>query len=137
MPVSASEHAFPIPSYQDLVNDPPTAWDKRTGEYDEDISGEQVLEKIVEMSRESTGGFKLVESAIVKACRYPSVIEIREPSAIRNPTAIEALNSLLDHNQSTTTVEGELVKCHPDTVFILTTVFANKTVAKWTIQDRF
>ena len=121
VPVSADETSFQIPSYMDLVNDPATAWYKLTGEYDEDATGQDVLNRLVMMSKESAGGFKLVESSIVTACRYPSVIEIQEPSAIRNPTAIEALNSLLDGNQSITTVDGEVVRCDPNTIFILTT----------------
>ncbi len=121
VPVSAGETNFQIPSYMDLVNDPATAWYKLTGEYDEEASGQDVLDRLVQMSKESVGGFKLVESSIVTACRYPSVIEIQEPSAIRNPTAIEALNSLLDGNQSITTVDGEVVRCDPNTIFILTT----------------
>lgn len=121
VPVSAGEVTFQIPSYMDLVNDPATAWYKLTGEYDEDATGQDVLDRLVQMSKESAGGFKLVESSIVTACRYPSVIEIQEPSAIRNPTAIEALNSLLDGNQSITTVDGEVVHCDPNTIFILTT----------------
>ena len=120
IPASASSSDFQTPSFMDLINDPPTAWYKMTGEYREDVEGQEVLEKMVELSRGTAGGFKLVESAIVEACRYPSVLEIQEPSAIRNPTAIEALNSLLDGNQSITTVEGEVVKCHPETIFILT-----------------
>lgn len=120
IPATGEPH-IDLPTYMDLVNDPSTAYCTLTGVYDEDITGEEVLRELVRQASAKNRNFVEVESELVKACRYPSVIEIQEPTMISRPGVLSALNALLDDAGTITSITGETIHCNPHTVFILTT----------------
>lgn len=120
------------PSFEDIRMDPPTAYFKLTGEYNEDITEDEVYEKLIEVigskapmeedpEKEKKQGFKYVDTPLVNAIRYGYCCEIQEPSIIANPGVLVGLNSLLDRCNAITLPTGEKIGRHPDTVIIVTT----------------
>lgn len=134
LPDVEEKHApFPkeYPSFQDIMLDPATAYQKLTGKYDEEVSEDVVYQKLVdtifEESRSQLAGqpshqnFKYVDTPLVEAIRYGYVIEIQEPTVIANPGVLVGLNSLLDRCNSVFLPNGEVISRHPDTTIIVTT----------------
>jgi len=118
------------PTFEDIRLDPATAYEKLTGIYDENVTGDEVYSKLVEkihddiINGQDNGekqSFRYVDTALVNAIRYGWVCEIQEPSIIANPGVIVGLNSLLDNCKSVTLPTGEIIHRHPDAVLIVTT----------------
>ena len=119
------------PSLLDIQMDPPSAYKKLTGIYDESVTDDAVYNKLLEVMEqdiralvsENASGqrFRYVESPLVKAIRNGYVIEIQEPTVIANPGVLVGLNALLDRCASITLTSGEVVHRHPDTLVIITT----------------
>ena len=111
--------------------DPPSAYCKLTGDYDETVTENEVYEKLLEAMEEDAkaqandnkGGqrFRYVETPLITAIRKGYVIEIQEPTVIANPGVLVGLNALLDRCASITLTTGEVIHRHPDTVIIITT----------------
>lgn len=129
-----SSHTDSFPSLEDIQMDPPSAYFKLTGEYDETVTEAAVYDKLVEVitlqaqanldskdSRPSGQQFRYVETPLIQAIRKGYVIEIQEPTVIANPGVLVGLNGLLDRCASVVLPTGEIVKRHPDTVVIVTT----------------
>lgn len=120
-----------FPSFQDIVLDPSTAYEKLSGIYDENISEEDVYQKLIESIMEkmkeqsndnsATQHFKYVDTPLVEAIRNGYLCEIQEPNVIANPGVLVGLNSLLDRCQSVFLPNGEIIERHPDTVIVVTT----------------
>ena len=116
-----------LPTFEDISMDPPTAYARMTGEYDESVTEDQVYEKLIETIRSQeceksdTVHYRYVESDFVRAMRNGWVIELQEPSVIANPGVLVGLNAALDDTGTVTLPTGEVVKRHPDTVFVITT----------------
>lgn len=119
------------PTFEDIQMDPPSAYYKLTGEYDDNILESQVYDKLVEVIKkeahneagsESQGQkFRYVDTPLVRAIRNGYLIELQEPTVIANPGVLVGLNSLLDRCASITLPTGEIVKRHPDTIVVVTT----------------
>lgn len=119
------------PTFMDLQMDPSSAYEKLTGTYKDDVSEDEVYQKLLEVmdadakadaSKESTGQrFRYVETPLIEAIRNGYVIEIQEPTVISNPGVLVGLNALLDRCASITLTTGEVIHRHPDTVVIITT----------------
>lgn len=118
------------PTFQDIMLDPATAYQKMTGIYEPTISVEDVYQKLIESisnnvqdhsSGDAQQKFKYVDTPLVEAIRYGYLIEIQEPTVISNPGVLVGLNSLLDRCDSILLPNGEVVKRHPDTVVVVTT----------------
>lgn len=120
------------PSLMDIQMDPPSAYYKLTGQYEESITEDKVYDKLVEVitlktrqEQESTssGGqhFRYVETPLIQAIRNGYVVEIQEPTVIANPGVLVGLNGLLDRCASVALPTGEIVRRHPDTVVVVTT----------------
>ena len=119
------------PTFEDIQMDPPSAYYKLTGIYDENILEAQVYDKLLEVIKaeaqheagsESQGQrFRYVDTPLVRAIRNGYVIEIQEPTVIANPGVLVGLNSLLDRCASITLPTGETIQRHPDTVVVVTT----------------
>lgn len=117
-----------FPSLQDFLMDPASALAIISGSYQKDIEQEMAFQEILsnayhkgyEKSKKEKD-FTLVESAIVQACREPSVLEIQEPAMIENSGTLTKLNGLLDDSRCTDLLNGETIVRHPDTIIILTT----------------
>ncbi len=119
-----------LPSFDDIRMDPSSAYERLTGEYDEEIDENDVYDKLIEVihskanensNTEKKQGFKYVETDFVKALKLGCVIEIQEPTVIANPGVLVGLNSLLDRCNGITLPTGERIDRHPETVVIVTT----------------
>lgn len=119
------------PTFLDLQMDPSSAYEKLTGIYKDDVSEDEVYQKLLEVMEtdaraESKGAstgqrFRYVETPLVEAMKNGYVIEIQEPTVISNPGVLVGLNALLDRCASITLTTGEVIHRHPDTVVIITT----------------
>ena len=124
-----------LPTFDDIRFDPPTAYEKLCGVYDEEITEDAVYDKLVEViaqntrkeqmesapDKESHQRFRYVDTPFVQAMRYGYVVELQEPSIIANPGVLVGLNSLLDRCAAITLPTGEKITRHPDTVVVVTT----------------
>lgn len=118
-----------LPKISDITMHPPSVYMMLTGEYDEEKTEDDVLQKLIEiavgnlMEKEETPGQRIryVDTPLVEAIRHGYVCELQEPSCIANPGVLVGLNSLLDNCQVITLPTGERVKRHPDTVIVVTT----------------
>lgn len=119
------------PTFQDIQMDPPSAYKKLTGIYDENITDAAVFDKLLEVmeadaltrtGNQNTGQFfRYVETPLITAIKKGCVIELQEPTVIANPGVLVGLNALLDRCASIQLVTGETIKRHPDTVIVVTT----------------
>lgn len=119
------------PTLMDIQMDPPSAYKKLTGIYDESVTDEAVYSKLLEVMEQdakdlvkenATGQrFRYVETALITAIRNGYLIEIQEPTVIANPGVLVGLNALLDRCASVTLTTGEVIHRHPDTVVVVTT----------------
>lgn len=119
------------PTLMDIQMDPPSAYKKLTGIYDEGITDAEVYDKLLEIMEQdakelatenATGQrFKYVETPLINAIRNGYLIEIQEPTVIANPGVLVGLNALLDRCASITLTTGEVIHRHPDTVVVITT----------------
>lgn len=119
------------PSFTDIQMDPPSAYKKLTGIYDEAVTDAEVYKKLLEVMEQdaralaaenATGQkFRYVETPLIQAIRNGYLIEIQEPTVIANPGVLVGLNALLDRCASITLTTGEVIKRHPDTVVVITT----------------
>ncbi len=131
MPVTeSSKIRGEYPTFEDIRMDPSTAYFKLTGEYCEEISENDVYNKLLEVIAENTRAekednntqkFQYVESPLIKAMKYGYLCEIQEPTVISNPGVLVGLNSLLDGCGSIVLPTGEKIKRHKDTVIVITT----------------
>ena len=124
-----------LPTFDDIRFDPPTAYEKLCGVYDEEITEDAVYEKLLEViaqntrkeqtestpEKESRQRFRYVDTPFVQAMRHGYVVELQEPSIIANPGVLVGLNSLLDRCAAITLPTGEKIMRHPDTVVVVTT----------------
>lgn len=118
-----------LPKISDITMHPPSVYMMLTGEYDEEKTEDDVLQKLIEIAvgnlveKEETPGQRIryVDTPLVEAIRHGYVCELQEPSCIANPGVLVGLNSLLDNCQVITLPTGERVKRHPDTVIVVTT----------------
>ena len=118
-----------LPKISDITMHPPSVYMMLTGEYDEEKTEDDVLQKLIEIAvgnlveKEETPGQRIryVDTPLVEAIRHGYVCELQEPSCIENPGVLVGLNSLLDNCQVITLPTGERVKRHPDTVIVVTT----------------
>ena len=118
-----------LPKISDITMHPPSVYMMLTGEYDEEKTEDDVLQKLIEIAvgnlveKEETRGQRIryVDTPLVEAIRHGYVCELQEPSCIANPGVLVGLNSLLDNCQVITLPTGERVKRHPDTVIVVTT----------------
>jgi len=119
------------PTLVDIQMDPPSAYKKLTGDYDETVSESEVYDKLLEVMERDTKAliaenatgqrFRYVETPLITAIRYGYLIEIQEPTVIANPGVLVGLNALLDRCASITLTTGEVIHRHPDTIVVITT----------------
>lgn len=119
------------PTFQDIMLDPAGAYEKLTGNYDENITEEAVYKQLIDTifeemhefyaSKTSQQHFRYVDTPLVEAIRNGYLIEIQEPTVIANPGVLVGLNSLMDRCNCVFLPNGETVKRHPDMVIVVTT----------------
>ena len=128
MPVTESKTIkAEYPTFEDIRMDAATAYFKLTGVYTEEITEDEVYNKLLEViasdakATDNKQQFTYVESPLVQAMRQGFLIELQEPTVISNPGVLVGLNSLLDTCGAVTLPTGERVERHPDTVVVVTT----------------
>ncbi|EOS38425.1 hypothetical protein C808_02626 [Lachnospiraceae bacterium M18-1] len=119
------------PTFQDIMMDPATAYQKLTGTYDENVDEDTVYQKLIDTifeemhdhyaRQDSHQKFKYVDTPLVEAIRYGYLVELQEPTVIANPGVLVGLNSLLDRCNSVFLPNGEVIQRHPDTTIVVTT----------------
>ncbi len=119
------------PTFQDIMLDPATAYEKLTGTYDESVTEDMVYQKLIDTifdemheyykNQSSHQKFKYVDTPLVEAIRNGYLLELQEPTVIANPGVLVGLNSLLDRCNSVFLPNGEIINRHPDTTIIITT----------------
>lgn len=119
------------PSFQDIMLDPATAYQKLTGIYDEEVTEDVVYKQLIDTifdemhahykNQSSHQKFKYVDTPLVEAIRHGYLVELQEPTVIANPGVLVGLNSLLDRCNSVFLPNGEVIKRHPDTTIVVTT----------------
>lgn len=118
-----------LPSTEDIVNDPVSAYEVMYGHRPEGIPDEgAIIEDMIKRVMEhiiSMGGgksFRYVESGLIKAAKYGYGFEIQEIGMVLRPGVTVGLNALLEtgHNSYITLPTGEVIKKHPDCTFIFT-----------------
>ena len=104
MPVTGTrKEQTEYPTFEDIRMDASTAYYKLTGMYNEEITEDEVYEKLLEViasdvRAEENGEkqqFTYVESPLIRAMRHGYVLELQEPTVISNPGVLVGLNSLL------------------------------------------
>ena len=116
-----------IPTLADIHEDPVGAYYNMTGEFNAEITEEDVKTEIERMAREKEENkknekeFRYVYTPLIEAIKNGYVIEIQEPTVISKQGVLVGLNSLLDNCKTIKLMTGEVIERHPDTVIILTT----------------
>ncbi|GKT03874.1 AAA family ATPase [Furfurilactobacillus entadae] len=64
--------------------------------------------------------YQFYPSEIVRAVQHGYLLEIQEPTVIRDASVLVALNAVLEPNGTLETLQGQIPR-HPDTVVVLTT----------------
>ena len=129
VPVSAIQANYELPTFMDIQIDPPTAYQMLTGAYLEDVTEEEVYQKLIACIRHQVSSensqhgpqYRYQESTLMEAMRMGYLIEIQEPSVIQKQGVLVGLNSLLDDCEEIVLATGEVISRHPDTVVIFTT----------------
>lgn len=116
-----------LPNTDDIVNDPSSAYTQMYSTSPERTPDEGAL--ILEMMKRVTkymtshqGGFRYVESGLIKAIRLGYAFEIQEIGAVLRPGVAVGLNALLESGGDPyiQLPTGEVVKKHPDCTIIFT-----------------
>lgn len=112
-----------MPTFEDIANDPETAYEMLTGEKKSDITCEACLLAYAQAyaaKQSNAPKFKLVESDYVKGLSRGWIVEIQEPSVIMNGGVLTGLNEF-DHIGSVIPMpDGSYRRRHKDAVVIYT-----------------
>ncbi len=116
-----------IPSFEDVTDDYEGVYKKLFGKepegFDPNVCYTEIFRR---MAKEGSNGkdFVFVPSEIVKALANGYCVEIQEPTVVKRPETLVALNALLEDNDSEavfTLITGETIHRHKDAVVIFTT----------------
>ena len=116
-----------VPTVAEIDEDPVGAYYNMTGDFNDEITAEEVKTEIERMAREkeekkkNEKEFRYVDTALIEAIKKGYLIEIQEPTVISKQGVLVGLNSLLDNCKAIKLITGEVIERHPDTVIILTT----------------
>ncbi len=124
-----------LPDLDDMDYDPAGVYQALTGTEKADASSQDcmsvVLERVtakiqqlctVKPETASAGqSYTYMETDFIRALKYGYLVEIQEPTTIMQPGVLVGLNSLLEQKGDITLPTGEVIRCHPDTVVVITT----------------
>lgn len=116
-----------MPTLAEINDDPVGAYYNLTGEFNDEVTADDVKSEIERMTKERAENkkkekdFKYVDTPLIEAIKNGYVIEIQEPTVISKQGVLVGLNSLLDNCKAIKLITGEVIERHPDTVIILTT----------------
>lgn len=123
-----------LPTIDDIQFDLENSYYRLTGETELPV-GMDVMEcisilfkkqmdymKNIQKSKQSGNDFTYIPSELVKGLKYGWVVEIQEPTVIRQAGVLAGLNDILDIESGIVQLPtGEIFKRHPDAVIICTT----------------
>ncbi len=109
-------------SFEEIAYDPEGAWLKMTGEEKPAVTDAECFAKAMELAAKSssTPRYKLVVSDYVKALQNGYIVEIQEPSRIRDAGVLVGLNEFDKQNAVIPLVDGSYCKRHPDAMVFYT-----------------
>lgn len=120
VPVTNKVHANAnLPTMDDMIFDPDTAYQQITGETKENVSYAECLTAYAEVfAQQSSNGprFKLVESPLVRAMKNGWICEVQEMSRIRDSGVMVGLNELDRADAMIPLADGTFVKRHPNAI---------------------
>lgn len=110
-----------LPTFTEIECDPSGAYEKLTGTYLPDVSGDEVFAEL--LKRVGSGGgntvrYKLVESNYVKALRKGYIVEIQEISRIKDPGVLVSLNEYDRAGAVIPLANGNYAKRHPNALVV-------------------
>lgn len=119
-----------LPSTEDVVNDPVSAYEQVYGKKPSGICDEgkiivEMIDRVMKHIAKSGGNgksFTYVESGLIRAARLGYGFEIQEIGCVLRPGVAVGLNALLETgaNSYITLPTGETIKKHPDCTFVFT-----------------
>ena len=116
-----------IPTIGEIEEDPVGAYYNMTGDFNLEITAEDVKNEIERIAKEKEDkkknekDFRYVYTPLIEAIKNGYCIELQEPTVISKQGVLVGLNSLLDNCKAIKLITGEVIERHPDTVIILTT----------------
>lgn len=116
-----------LPSANDMSMDPVLAYQEITGLYKADATATDCMTAAFNLAQKSidvSGGqqkFKFVPGQLIYAMKNGGVWGFDEVTLPQNPGVVPALNPAMDNTQSITLPTGEIIKRHPDCIFVGTT----------------
>ena len=112
------------PSVAQMDIDPEGSFQKIAGYYKSNVTEQDcLLAMMADMAYNSDffkSMFDSVESPIADAARNGKVCELAEANIVQNPGVLASLNSLFDRTRMLRLSNGEVIRRHPDSVYIIT-----------------
>lgn len=147
------EKALGLPSHLECYYNPDEAWEKMTGEKRNQVDPVDALDKataiasmewqrLIKLVKGKKGDkeveYKYYPSEIVRAFKYGYLLEIQEPTMIKDAGLLTVLNSALEMDGSINLATG-MVKRHPDFICVATTNrgYAGCKSLNESFRDRF
>lgn len=129
--MNLEEELAKLPGSLEIQFDPVSTYEKLTGIKDESITEFEVLEEVNRRAIELAKTYKpsnpseityaFYKSEIVKALENGWLLEIQEPTCIRNPSVLSCLNDIMNSEAGViNTLLGPIYR-HPDAIVIYTT----------------
>lgn len=117
----------PMPTFDDMANDPEYAFQMITGEERENATSEDCLKAYAEAVAADKSGiskpknpFKIVESDFVRALVKGYIVEVQEFSRIRDSGTLVGLNNFNEPGSVIPLVDGRHVRRHPNALCVWT-----------------
>lgn len=116
-----------MPSVEDFSMDPVYTYEELTGEKKSDATSLDCMAAAFTKASQQTATpsgqqrFKFVPGQLITAMKFGGVWGFDEVTLPQNPGVVPALNPAMDATQSITLPTGEIVRRHPDCIFVGTT----------------
>ena len=124
IPDSGADEGRDLPTFDDIMYDPESAYEAMTGEYREGVSCQEAMEEYGKAcaARRGDGSarFRLVESNYVRALKNGYICEIQEISRIRDPGTLVSLNEYDRAGARIPLADGSFTERDPDAVVVYT-----------------
>ncbi len=126
-PLGLSEILNGVTHLDDILMDPEASYEAITGNKKPGVSDMDCISAAFKKAAHALNGdngqqrFRFVPGQLVLAMKYGGVFGLDEVNLPQNPGVLPALNSAMDGTQSITLPNGEIVKRHPNCIFVSTT----------------
>lgn len=116
-----------LPSAEEMSMDPVLAYEEITGNKKADATPIDCMSAAFSLAQKSLNAstgqqrFKFAPGQLIRAMRDGGVWGLDEVTLPQNPGVIPALNPAMDNTQSITLPTGEVIRRHPDCIFVGTT----------------